>query len=53
MWKQIACASLAIGTTCLLLPRAVANKNFVPDWTFQGSSLATPKLRASRNSYRS
>jgi hypothetical protein len=39
MWKQIACGSLALIGTCLILPRAGANKNFVPDWTFQGSSL--------------
>ena len=39
MWKQIACGSLALRGTCLILPRAGANKNFVPDWTFQGSSL--------------
>ena len=43
MWKQIACASLAIGATCLVLPRARASKNFVPDWTFQGSSLGTAR----------
>jgi len=27
----------------LLLPRAGANKNFVPDWTFQGSSLGAAR----------
>jgi hypothetical protein len=43
MWKQIACASLAIAATCLVLPRAGANKNFVPDWTFQRSSLGTAR----------
>ena len=43
MWKQIACASLVIGATCLVLPRADANKNFVPDWTFQGSSLGAAR----------
>jgi Domain of Unknown Function (DUF1080)/FG-GAP-like repeat len=43
MWKQIACASLAIGSTYLVLPRARANKNFVPDWTFQGSSLGAAR----------
>src|SRR5579862_1237162 len=44
MWKQIVCASLAIGATCLVLPRAGANKNFVADWTFQGSSLAAARI---------
>src|SRR5438477_3648867 len=43
MWKQIACASLALIGTCLMLPRAGANKNFVPDWTFQGSSLGAAR----------
>jgi hypothetical protein len=43
MWKQIACASVAIIATCLTLPRAGANKNFVPDWTFHGSSLETAR----------
>ena len=43
MWKQIACASAAIAATFLLLPRAGANKNFVPDWTFQGSSLGAAR----------
>src|SRR4051794_1559147 len=43
MWKQIACASLGIAATCLVLPRAGANKNFVPDWTFQGSSLGAAR----------
>ena len=43
MWKQIACTSLAMIATCLMLPRAGANKNFVPDWTFQGSSLGAAR----------
>jgi hypothetical protein len=43
MWKQIACASFAVAATCLVLPRAGANKNFVPDWMFQGSSLKTAR----------
>jgi hypothetical protein len=43
MWKRIVCASLAIAATCLILPRAGANKNFVPDWTFQGSSLGAAR----------
>ena len=40
-WKQFAYVSVAISVTCLLLPRAHANKNFVADWTFKGSSLGT------------
>src|SRR5947209_3309047 len=43
MWKQITCASAALIGTCLMLPRAGANKNFVPDWTFQGSSLSAAR----------
>jgi len=43
MWKRIACAAVAIAATCLMLPRAGANKNFVPDWTFQGSSLGAAR----------
>ena len=43
MWKQFGCAFVAIATTCLMSPRAGANKNFVPDWTFQGSSLGTAR----------
>ena len=39
MWKQFTCVSAGIAAMFLLLPRAGANKNFVPDWTFQGSSL--------------
>src|SRR5580698_3066477 len=39
MWKRIGCGVLAIAGVFLLLPRAGANKNFVPDWTFKGSSL--------------
>ena len=38
MWKRFAYVSAAIAAMFLLLPRAGANKNFVPDWTFQGSS---------------
>src|SRR3954452_5685242 len=44
MRKQLACASVAIAATCLLLPRAGANKNFAPDWTFQGSSLGAARV---------
>lgn len=36
----MACGVLAAGAL-LVLPRAGANKNFVPDWTFQDSSLAS------------
>ena len=43
MWKRFACVSAAIGAMFLLLPRAGANKNFVPDWTFQGSSLGAAR----------
>jgi hypothetical protein len=43
MWKQFGCAFVAIATTCLMSPRAGANKNFVPDWTFQGSSLGAAR----------
>jgi hypothetical protein len=44
MWKQVACASVAVGAMFVILPRAVANKNFVPDWTFQGSSLRSARV---------
>jgi hypothetical protein len=43
MWKRIACVSAVVAAMFLLLPRAGANKNFVPDWTFQGSSLAAAR----------
>src|SRR5579864_1686890 len=39
MWKPISCGILAVVGTFVLLPPAGANKNFVPDWTFKGSSL--------------
>ena len=39
MRKQIACAIVASAGAFLLLRPAGANKNFVPDWTFHGSSL--------------
>src|ERR1051325_10656446 len=39
MYKQIGCAILTAAASFLLLPRAGANKNFIADWTFQGSSL--------------
>src|SRR5208283_2445041 len=44
MWKGISCGVLAIVGTCLLLPRAGGNKNFVPDWTFKGSSLGSFRM---------
>ena len=47
MWKKIACVSAATGVMFLLLPRAGANKNFVPDWTFQGSSLKADRTLGS------
>ena len=34
---------MAIAAMFLVLPRAGANKNFVPDWTFQGSSLGAAR----------
>jgi len=39
MYKQIGWGVLAAAGVILLVPRAGANKNFFPDWTFQGSSL--------------
>jgi hypothetical protein len=41
MWKQIGCGILTVAGICLLMCPAAANKNFVPDWTFKGSSLGT------------
>ena len=41
MRKQIGYGIAAVAGACLLLPLAVANKNFVADWTFKGSSLAS------------
>ena len=41
MWKQVGCGILAVAGMGLLMRSAVANKNFVPDWTFKGSSLGT------------
>jgi len=49
MWKQFACVSAAIAAMFLVLPRAGANKNFVPDWTFQGSSLGAARTLGSAN----
>lgn len=44
MWKQIGGGVLAAAGAFLLLPPAGANKNFVPDWTFRGSSLASARM---------
>ena len=41
MWKRIGCGIVAAAGALLMLPRAGANKNFVPDWTFKGSSLGS------------
>ena len=41
MGKKIVCGILAAAAVFLMLPRAGANKNFVPDWTFKGSSLSS------------
>uniref|UniRef100_Q026X4 FG-GAP repeat protein n=1 Tax=Solibacter usitatus (strain Ellin6076) TaxID=234267 RepID=Q026X4_SOLUE len=43
MLKKFAYVSAAIGALFLLLRPAGANKNFVPDWTFQGSSLGAAR----------
>ncbi len=37
--KKIACGILVAAAAFMLLPRTGPNKNFVPDWTFRGSSL--------------
>ena len=48
MWKQIGCGILAVARAHVhLLPRAGANRNFVPDWTFQGSSLGSARTLGS------
>jgi len=41
MWKQVSCGILALAGMGLLMGPASANRNFLPDWTFQGSSLGT------------
>lgn len=41
MRKQIGCGILAIAGMCLLMRSAAGNKNFAPDWTFEGSSLGS------------
>ncbi|MEO8596078.1 MAG: FG-GAP-like repeat-containing protein [Candidatus Solibacter sp.] len=43
MWKLIGSGALAVAGTFLLLSPAKANKNFIPDWTFKGSSLTAFK----------
>ena len=41
MWKLVGfTAAVTIFGMAFLAPSAKANRNFVPDWTFQGSSLA-------------
>jgi hypothetical protein len=39
MRRKVYCGILALAGAVLLLSPATANKNFVPDWTFKGSSL--------------
>ena len=39
MRKQIVCGIVAVVGMGLWIRPAAANKNFVPDWTFKGSSL--------------
>src|SRR5665213_2453995 len=41
MLKQIGCGILVVAGVVLLLRPAAANRNFVPDWTFKGSSLGS------------
>jgi hypothetical protein len=41
MWKKIGCGIAVMAAMLLLLRPAGANKNFVPDWTFKGSSLGS------------
>src|SRR5207248_6024544 len=49
MYKQIGCGMVVIAGTFLLLPGAGANKNFVPDWTFHGSSLTSMRTVGDAN----
>ena len=50
MWKRFACVSAAMVVMfLLLLPRVGANKNFVPDWTFQKSSLRAARTLGNVN----
>jgi hypothetical protein len=39
MWRKVYCGILALAGAVLLMSPAAANKNFVPDWTFKGSSV--------------
>ena len=41
MRKQIVCRIAAAATLGLFMRPVAANKNFVPDWTFQGSSISS------------
>ena len=49
MWKQIGCGILLATAVGLLIRPATANKNFVPDWTFKGSSLGTWRTLGAAN----
>jgi hypothetical protein len=44
MWKQIGCGILTVAGMALVLRPASANRNFVPDWTFKGSSLGAWRM---------
>ena len=44
MWKKIGCAILAVSGLGLLMRPAAANRNFVPDWSFKGSSLGAMRM---------
>src|SRR4051794_32082740 len=41
MRKHVVCGIAAVAGLGLLIRPAAANKNFVPDWTFKGSSLSS------------
>lgn len=52
-WRKLPVCARPVGASCffvvvagafLLLPRAGANKNFVPDWTFKGSSFGSARM---------
>jgi hypothetical protein len=43
MRKQIVCGTVLAAGIVLLMRPASANRNFVPDWTFKGSSVATSR----------
>ncbi len=40
MRKEIVCGLVAVAAIGLSIRQAAANKNFVPDWTFKGSSVS-------------